>query len=57
MDIWTVTEDRIKEIAENKSGGKAIAVYKPSGLYAWVTVLVKGNVESVTVYESDVYNG
>ena len=49
MDIWRATEKQIKEIAE-QSGKKAISVYKPSGLYAWVT-MEDGSI--ITVYESE----
>jgi hypothetical protein len=54
MDIWGATDKQIKEIAEKNTGGKAIAVYRPSGLYAWVTVLINGVIKSITVYESEV---
>jgi hypothetical protein len=38
MDIWNATEKQIKDIAEQRTGKKAVSIYKPSGLYAWVTM-------------------
>jgi len=50
MDIWIATEKRIKEVAERKSGLRAISVYKPSGLYAWVSM---SNGHTITVYDRE----
>jgi hypothetical protein len=50
MDIWRALDKQIKDIAESKTGLKAVSIYKPSGLYAWVTM---ENKEVITVYESE----
>ncbi len=50
MDIWTATARQITDIAEKRTSKKAIEVYRPSGLYAWVT-MEDGSI--VIVYESE----
>jgi len=50
MDIWGATEKQIMKIAEARTGLRALSVYKPSGLYAWVTM---SDGHSVTVNESE----
>ena len=50
MDIWRATDQQIKSIAEQRTGKKAVSIYKPSGLYAWVKMQ---DGHTVTVYESE----
>ena len=50
MDIWRATARQITDIAEKRTGKKAISIYKPSGLYAWVTM---EDGSQVAVYESE----
>jgi hypothetical protein len=50
MDIWGASEKQIKDIAEKNTSKRAISIYKPSGLYAWVTM---ENGETVTVYDRE----
>jgi hypothetical protein len=44
MDIWRATDKEIKEIAEQRTGKKAVSIHKPSGLYAWVEMNDGSNV-------------
>ena len=50
MNIYNATENRIKEIAEQKSGKIAKGVYRPSGLYAYVEMLDESY---ITVYDRE----
>ncbi len=54
MDIWRATTEQIKNTAKFIYGIDAKSIYKPSGLWADVT-LTNGNNVVVNDYQIDLY--